>query len=185
MEPIKVYDETDVKPDHISEPVYAKDQPEYLPLPCARTLDGEVTTRWRLSAEEIARILDTGELYLTVATFNQPLQPILLTVRRDEILERLSESRPEYFEQRAVNEKAMQIWAQSIFGAESGKGLVELEVAGAEITIAPTEARAFAYSILEAAEAAETDEFIMMWLEKSVKDRIKYYETFEKKKSSE
>lgn len=61
----------------------------------------------------------------------------------------------------------MQIWAQSIFGAESGKGLVELEVAGAEITITPTEARAFAYSILEAAEAAETDEFIMMWLEKS------------------
>jgi hypothetical protein len=57
----------------------------------------------------------------------------------------------------------MAIWAKSIYGAESQKGLVEMDVAGAEITVTPTEARAFAYSILEAAEAAETDNFIMDW----------------------
>lgn len=95
MEPVKVYDETDVKPDHISEPIYAKDQPEYLPLPCARTPNGEVTTRWKLSDKELEELLITRELYLTIATFNQPLQPISFSTDRDQVLERLIESRPE------------------------------------------------------------------------------------------
>lgn len=60
------------------------------------------------------------------------------------------------------------IWAASIYGADRRKGLVELEVGKEKRVITPTEARAFAYSILEAAEAAETDEFLMGWLAERV-----------------
>lgn len=60
------------------------------------------------------------------------------------------------------------LWAKSIFGHNTRKGLVEIEIKGAEVTCSPTEARAFAYSLLEAAEAADTDEFIMTWLQDRV-----------------
>jgi len=60
------------------------------------------------------------------------------------------------------------LWAKSIFGHATRKGLVEIEIKGAEVTCSPTEARAFAYSLLEAAEAADTDEFIMTWLNERI-----------------
>lgn len=62
------------------EVVYAKDQPEYIPLPAIRTADGTVITRWRLSWRERLRVLLHGEVYLTVLTFNHPLQPVRLEV---------------------------------------------------------------------------------------------------------
>jgi hypothetical protein len=60
------------------------------------------------------------------------------------------------------------LWARSIFGAATRQGLVEIEIKGAEVTCSPTEARAFAYSLLEAAEAAETDELVVSWLRAAV-----------------
>ena len=63
---------------------YAKDQPEYLPLPVYRTVDGEVTSCWELSQEEIEQVMKTGKIYLTMLTFNQPLQPILLSLMKPE-----------------------------------------------------------------------------------------------------
>lgn len=73
-----------------------------------------------------------------------------------------------------IEEAEITLWAKSMYGAKTGKGLVELEIRGAEITCSPTEARAFAYSILEAAESAETDEFIMTWLDScGIEDRNK------------
>ena len=65
------------------------------------------------------------------------------------------------------------LWAQSMFGAETRKGLVELTYENDEgpnfIGICtPDEARAFAYSIIEAAEAAETDQLIMEWLRERI-----------------
>jgi hypothetical protein len=61
-----------------SEVVFAKDQPQYIPLPAHRAPDGDVTTRWRLSWKERAQVALFGDVWLTVLTFNDPLQPVLL-----------------------------------------------------------------------------------------------------------
>lgn len=66
----------------IRQVVFAKDQPEYLPLPA--NFDGqEVETKWKLSWSERLRILLTGNLYLSLLTFGKPLQPIRLSVLRE------------------------------------------------------------------------------------------------------
>ena len=57
------------------EMMFAKDQPEYQPLPAIRTTDGQVITHWRLSFRERLRVLFTGSLFLRQLTFNEPLQP--------------------------------------------------------------------------------------------------------------
>lgn len=59
---------------------YAKDQPEYLPLPVVRAPNGEIVTCWRLSRWERLRLLISGRFFLIVLTFNNPLQPMQLTV---------------------------------------------------------------------------------------------------------
>jgi len=56
--------------------VFAADQPEYIPLPAYRTEDGMVITRWRLTWRERLQVLLTGNLWLSVLTFNRPLQPV-------------------------------------------------------------------------------------------------------------
>lgn len=55
--------------------VYAKDQPQYLPLPTYRAPDGEVISCWQLSWRECFRLLLTRRLWLRQLTFNTPLQP--------------------------------------------------------------------------------------------------------------
>lgn len=62
----------------VPEVVYAKDQPEYTPLPAYRTDDGMVITRWHLSIRERFRLLASGSLWLSVLTFNRALQPVKL-----------------------------------------------------------------------------------------------------------
>ena len=64
--------------------IVAENQPEYLPLPVLRLPNGEVLSRWVLSDDERKLIAETGEMYLTVCTFNHPdgLQPVMLTVER-------------------------------------------------------------------------------------------------------
>jgi hypothetical protein len=64
---------------NLEEVVYAKDQPEYQPLPSIRAADGTILTRWSLTEEEKQQVLSQGYVYLLVMTFNQPLQPLLLT----------------------------------------------------------------------------------------------------------
>lgn len=59
--------------------IYAKDQPEYIPLPAKKTDNGHVTTCWKLSADELAQIQETGVIWLHMLTFNQPLQAVLLS----------------------------------------------------------------------------------------------------------
>lgn len=62
----------------VKETVYAKDQPEYNPLPCV-VMDGparQILTRWEFTDEERQRIANGKSLYLWVWTFGQPLQPI-------------------------------------------------------------------------------------------------------------
>lgn len=60
--------------------IFAKDQPEYVPLPTLRCIDGRVLSRWQPSPEERAAIAAGQDVYLTMLTFGQPLQPVLLTI---------------------------------------------------------------------------------------------------------
>lgn len=57
--------------------VFAKDQPEYLPLPAHRSGPPEyaVTTCWRLSLVERLKLLVTGRIWWSQLTFGGPLQP--------------------------------------------------------------------------------------------------------------
>ena len=65
------------------ETVYAKDQPQYIPLP-ANVCAPYVETLWHLTLLERLTILLTGRVHLTIKTFGQPLQPLRLAVTRDE-----------------------------------------------------------------------------------------------------
>jgi hypothetical protein len=79
------------------EVVYAKDQPQYIPLPTLRSRDGRVMSRWAFTPEERQQIANGADLYLTLHTFLGPLQPIQVeiisvddsTEMRDHISERL------------------------------------------------------------------------------------------------
>lgn len=63
----------------LEEMVYAKDQPQYLNLPCFRDPDGTVVTRWAMTWRERLQALWTGNIYVTCLTFNKPLQPLKLS----------------------------------------------------------------------------------------------------------
>lgn len=63
----------------MGETIFAKDQPPYIPLPAFRDDDGTVVTRWRLTFRERVRVLFGGSIWLSVLTFNTPLQPVKLT----------------------------------------------------------------------------------------------------------
>lgn len=59
--------------------VYAKDQPEYLPLPVYKPEGdptGEVYQCWELSPEDLENINKTGKVWVCQLTFNGPLQPL-------------------------------------------------------------------------------------------------------------
>ena len=73
-------------PEHTM--VYAKDQPEYLPLPAHKLPDdpyGRATFCWKLTWRERIELLLTGKVWHQVLTFNQPLQPQLLTAEKPEM----------------------------------------------------------------------------------------------------
>ena len=73
------------------EVVYAKDQPEYLPLPALPVDDGSghrrVVTRWKLSWKERLRVLVFGDMYLWLSTFGKPISPVALQTTPPEFLE--------------------------------------------------------------------------------------------------
>jgi hypothetical protein len=60
--------------------VFAKDQPQYLPLPASVDATGVVMTEWEPTAEELARLMDGGRVRIWLYTFNRPLQPIQVEV---------------------------------------------------------------------------------------------------------
>ena len=53
---------------------------EYRDLPSIRTPAGAVISRWTLTDAERRAIADGEDLFLTVLTFNQRLQPVGLSV---------------------------------------------------------------------------------------------------------
>lgn len=58
--------------------VYAKNQPEYLPLPVYEDNEqgGRVFHCWKLTFLEKVKIVLTGKLWINVLHFGNPLQPI-------------------------------------------------------------------------------------------------------------
>jgi hypothetical protein len=69
-----------VVPGHnVPEVVYAKDQPQYQPLPVVKDDDGTVVSRWKLTWRERLQVLFGGSIWLTVRTFNRALQPVQLS----------------------------------------------------------------------------------------------------------
>jgi hypothetical protein len=60
--------------------VYAKDQPEYLQLPAHRTDQGVVTCCWQLTLWETIKVSFTGRVWISMLTFNGPLQPLRPTI---------------------------------------------------------------------------------------------------------
>lgn len=62
------------------EVVFAKNQPQYKPLPVHRTADGVLLSRWKLSDAEREAIASGADIFLFNWTFNQPLQPVRLEI---------------------------------------------------------------------------------------------------------
>lgn len=61
--------------------VYGEGQAEYVPLRGRVYPGGHVfLTKWQMSLDERAAILDGANLYLHILTFGHPLQPISLWV---------------------------------------------------------------------------------------------------------
>lgn len=58
--------------------VFAKDQPEYVPLPAMKVPDdpqGLIITKWELSPDELKRIQETGTIHLSVLTLISHCNP--------------------------------------------------------------------------------------------------------------
>lgn len=64
--------------DHAAFVEFAKDQPEYLTLPAYVDIQGVVTTEWEPTADELAILLNGGNVRLRVFTFGRALQPVML-----------------------------------------------------------------------------------------------------------
>lgn len=62
--------------------IYAEDQPEYKPLPAHHfnNAEGRIACCWQLSWRERFQVFLSGKIWHQILTFNDPLQPQLLTV---------------------------------------------------------------------------------------------------------
>jgi hypothetical protein len=70
--------------------VFGANQPEYQPLPAERVgkpKTGQINTCWELSQDELKQIQETGKIWLSVLTFGQPLQPVLVSIDKPEPLD--------------------------------------------------------------------------------------------------
>ena len=70
MEPVK-FEECNV--------VYGDNQEEYVGLPAHKTPDGQVLMCFQLDEDEIEEMRKTGKMWISLLTFNKPLQPICLS----------------------------------------------------------------------------------------------------------
>lgn len=67
--------------------VFAKDQPEYQPLPALKldSPQGEVIACWKMDWKERLKVLITGKVWVNLLSFNKPLTPSYVTVHRKEV----------------------------------------------------------------------------------------------------
>jgi hypothetical protein len=75
----------------VSEMTFAKNQPQYIPLPALKFQDGLVVTRWNPSFLERLEILFGGSVYLGLLTYNHPLQPIRMSTDVEEVVGLMAE----------------------------------------------------------------------------------------------
>lgn len=68
--------------------VFAKDQPQYQPLPAFKDSgpEGEVISCWKLTFKERVRILFTGKLWVSLLSFHNPLTPSYFTTNKKELI---------------------------------------------------------------------------------------------------
>jgi hypothetical protein len=64
---------------------YGENQPEYLPLPAYHAENGQAVFCFELDDEERKRVAETGEVWVSLLTFNQPLQPIFITTKKSDL----------------------------------------------------------------------------------------------------
>lgn len=57
--------------------IYAKNQPQYQPLPMWKGPEGLRISRWKLTFKERLQVFFGGSIWIRVLTFDHPLQPIL------------------------------------------------------------------------------------------------------------
>lgn len=70
-----------VIPDkNFNEIVVAEHQDEYQNLPAIPLEGGMILTRWKLDEAERRRVAETGDIYVSMMTFGNPVTPLLLTV---------------------------------------------------------------------------------------------------------
>jgi len=65
--------------------IYAKDQPQYLPLPAHKFKNdpsGEIVCCWKLTLKERIKVLFSGKIWHSILTFNNSLQPQKLTIEK-------------------------------------------------------------------------------------------------------
>jgi hypothetical protein len=67
--------------------VFAENQPEYQQLPALKldTKEGQVISCWKLNFLERVIILFTGKMWVSLMTFNKPLTPTFLSVKRKDV----------------------------------------------------------------------------------------------------
>jgi len=68
--------------------VFGANQPEYQPLPAERVgkpETGQINTCWELSPDELKQIQETGKIWVSLLTFGQPLQPVLISVDKPDV----------------------------------------------------------------------------------------------------
>lgn len=67
--------------------IYAKDQPEYMPLPVLKIEgpEGNVISCWKLSFKERVKVFFTGKVWLNLMSFNKPLTPSYMSVNRKDV----------------------------------------------------------------------------------------------------
>ena len=67
--------------------VYAKDQPQYVPLPVLKSRkedrDGRILMRWQFNEQERVAIANGADLVVSILTYQQPLQPLGMFVSWD------------------------------------------------------------------------------------------------------
>ena len=62
--------------------IIAKDQPQFRPIPAHVARDGVVTCCWKLTEDELERVLVTGCIWHQIHSCGQPLQPQLLSAAK-------------------------------------------------------------------------------------------------------
>jgi len=96
--------------DH--EIVKGQGQPQYQPLPVLQSTIGRAMSRWEFTHEEREAIAIGADLYITVSTFGDPIQPIRVDVcaeeDSDELVEVLLREPDRRVRQEALAEQAQE-----------------------------------------------------------------------------